>query len=238
MNTFYTTNLMKNFWLLSFTLLVQLCYSQKNYDFDYILNFDKSISIKKNKEKDSAKTFLVNSSKNGYMMVLNNLDSSIYGILFIDNDGILINSTINKNSLNTAEKITTDCKNVKPFSNPFKFQVDNYEFVNLTDTIINNTSYYHYCIKSTRSLKYQKRKKIVTIHYIVDKNSPDFLPFLTLSTCYEEWKKERNIPNGSPFIIYHVNVKGAIMFKMQLKSLVKINKNLAVPEECDYSKIE
>ena len=141
MNTFYTTILMKNFWLLSFTLLVQLCYSQKNYDFDYILNFDKSISIKKNKEKDSAKTFLVNSSKNGYMMVVNNRDSSKYGILFIDNDGILINSTINKNSLNTAEKITTDCKNVKPFSNPFKFQVNNYEFVNLTDTIINNTSY-------------------------------------------------------------------------------------------------
>lgn len=238
MNTFYTTILMKNFWLLSFTLLVQLCYSQKNYDFDYILNFDKSISIKKNKEKDSAKTFLVNSSKNGYMMVVNNRDSSKYGILFIDNDGILINSTINKNSLNTAEKITTDCKNVKPFSNPFKFQVNNYEFVNLTDTIINNTSYYHYYIKSNRSLKYQKRKKIVAIHYIVDKKSPEFLPFLIHYTCYEEWKKERNIPNGSPYIIYHKNIKGEITYKIQLKSLVKVTKYLAVPDECDYTKIE
>jgi hypothetical protein len=227
---------MKNFWLLSFTLLVQLCYSQKNYYFDYILEFDKEISLNSKVEIDSIKTYLINSNKNSYFMSLNKGDFLNVGLNFIDNDGILIYSTINKSLFNATRKITIDCKNAKHYYNPYKYQVENYIFINLKDTIINNKSFYHYCIKSNRSLKYQKRNKIMAIHYIVDKNSTDFLPFLIEPTCYEEWKKERNIPNGLPFIIYQKNFEGKITHKIQLKTCTKIEMSLVVPEECDFTK--
>lgn len=228
---------MKNFLVWSLMLLFQLSFSQKKFHLDYALEFD----ITRYPDKTQKLTnyyYFYNSTNNGYLMYLREKDSLNFEISFTDREKLYLISKMNKADFFKAETIENPCESVRKSDNPFKFQVDNYEFVNLTDTIINNTSYYHYYIKSTRSLKYQKRKKIAAIHYIVDKNSPEFQPFLIAQTCYEEWKKERNIPNGSPFIIYHVNVKGAITFKMQLKSLVKINKYLAVSEECDYTKIE
>mgnify|MGYP006175110057 CR=1 FL=1 len=229
---------MKNFCLLLFVLFASFCYSQKSYSFDYVLEFDNAISLKKDKKEYAIKAYLVNSTKNNFILYLGESDSLKLSFHFLDQEGISLKSTIDKNLFIKSKTIATICKNVTRYVNPFKFQVNNYEFLNMNDTIINQQSYYHYCIKSTRSLKYQKRKKIATIHYIVDKNSPDFLPFLTLPTCYEEWKKERNIPNGIPYTIYHKNREGEITFKMQLKSSTKIDKFLVVPEECDYTKIE
>jgi hypothetical protein len=228
---------MKKIFLWSFVLVIQTSFSQMKFPLDYALEFEIMNFTDKNR-KIPNHYYFYNSSNNSYLMNLKEKDSLNFEIYFSDREKLYLISKMNKADFFIAETIENPCGSVRKYHNPFKYQVDNYEFVNLNDTLINAKSYYHYCIRSNRSLKYQKRKKIAAIHYIVDKNSPEFQPFLIEQTCYEEWKKERNIPNGSPFIIYHVNVKGAITFKMQLKSLVKINKYLAVSEECDYTKIE
>ena len=37
-------------------------------------------------------------------------------------------------------------------------------------------------------------------------------------------------------IIYYTNLKGEITFKQELLNVVKIDKYLTIPEECDYTK--
>lgn len=227
---------MKNFLVCLFLLVIQLAYSQKKYHLDFALEFDVKINTHKSK-KDSTWFYMINSKANNFILFVNEKNEKNYNLVFSDREGLFVNSLVEKDLFFKAETINNECESVRKSTNPHKFQVDNYEFINLKDTLINNVSYFHYIIKTNRGLKYQKKKKIVTIHFIVDKNSPDFSPFLLEPTCYEEWKKERNIPNGKPFIIFHENFKGKITFKMQLKNAVKIDRFFTVPDECDYIKI-
>jgi len=228
---------MKNFLVWSFILLIQTSFSQMKFHLDYALEFEITSGTDKNR-KITNNYYFHNSLNNGYLMTLYEKDSLNVEINFTDRENLYIISKMKKTDFIKAETIQNSCESVRKTHNPFKYQVNNYEFVNLKDTLINEKSYYHYCIRSNRSLKYQRRKKIVAIHYIVDKNSSEFLPFFIQPTCYEEWKKERNIPNGSPFIIYHVNLNGTINHKMQLKNSTRINKYLSIPAECDYTKIK
>jgi hypothetical protein len=232
---------MKNFLVCFLIALSQMGFAQKKYHLDYALEFEIKINTHKIKnqkiKKDSTRFYIVNAKENNFILFINEDGGKNYNLFFSDKEGLFVNSSVDKNLFSKAETINNECESVRRSSNPYKFQVDNYEFINLSDTLVNNTSYYHYTIKTNRGLKYQKRKKIVSIHYIVDKNSPDFSPFFIEPTCYEEWKKERNIPNGKPFIIYHENYKGEITFKMQLENAVKIDRYFTVPDECDYTKI-
>jgi hypothetical protein len=232
---------MKNFLVYIFILIIQMGFAQKRYHLDYALEFDIQINSHDSEKdkigKDSIRFYMINSNLNNIILFLNEKDEKNYNLFFSDKEGLYVNSVIEKSLFFKAETINNNCESVHRTSNPFTYQVNNYEFINLKDTLINDTSYFHYIIKTNRGLKFQKRKKIVSIHYIVDKNSPEFSPFLIESTCYEEWKKERNIPNGKPSIIYHENYKGEITFKMELKNAVKIDRYFTVPNECDYTKI-
>jgi hypothetical protein len=208
----------------------QFLFSQKVYHFDYALEFDNSIKIYKT---DSTSVFLVNSKSNNYMLFLINKDSLNYNLDFVDQEGNSIQSKIDKKDFNKAETISNNCSHVTGFHNPYKYQIKNHKFVNYKDTIINNVLYFHYAFKCTKNKKFQERKGIVTTHFIIDKNSNFFTPFLLRATMYEEYKLERNIPNGIPFITYEVDVNGEIVKKMQLINKIKIDKKFTIPSECD-----
>lgn len=45
-------------------------------------------------------------------------------------------------------------------------------------------------------------------------------------------KKEKNIPNGAPFIIYYQDVEGNIVFLMKLKRIIKKDKILTLSDDC------
>jgi hypothetical protein len=62
------------------------------------------------------------------------------------------------------------------------------------------------------------------------------LPILTHSTPFEEWKEERNIPNGIPKQFYLTKFQSSEkILNYTLVEYVKINKFLIVPEACDYT---
>ena len=149
---------------------------------------------------------------------------------------MFVNSNVKKEKFYDAETLSNECNSVHRFSNKYKYKIKEYNFIKHQDTIINDTVYYHYSIKCNKSLSYQKRKKIVTSHYIIVKNSEQFKPFLYHATVYNKWIKTLELPNGIIKMKYDVNVEGKIIFKQELIKVIQINKFFTIPDECDYTK--
>lgn len=223
---------MKKVFLFASLFVYCQLFSQKVYNFDYGLTY----SFKLKNEKTATNVYLVNSKENNYYLYIHDGDSINSTLHFYDFKGVMVNGMMKNAKAYQSSAYISNCNEVLPLKNPYKYQVNNYEFVNLKDTVLNDTSYYHYKIRSLKSLKFQKRKKILTIHYIVDKSSNKFIPFLWNPTIYEEWKNEKNIPNGYPKIIFKENFEGKITSVFSLVSIKKIERKLTIPEECDYTK--
>jgi hypothetical protein len=163
-------------------------------------------------------------------MTFHEVDAYNYDVNLCDREKLSIFSKVKKSDFLEAESINNSCESIYKYSFGFHDKVKKYKFINLNDTIINGISYFHY--KST-DLKKRKKKNNYDVHYIIEKNSPDFLPFLSNNTAYELWKKEQNIPNGLPFMVYDKTHKGVITYKMELKQYVAINKFMIVPDDCE-----
>lgn len=225
---------MKNLTFFIVILFFSKLAAQKVYDFDYLLEYDKKISLFKS-EKDSVNSYLINSKDNSFLLMYGfSNDSCIFHLT--DRNGFFVRGKYLKMNFENFKIKTYDCKNVSKFRNIYKDKVKEYYFENYKDTIIDGKEYYHYAIKSNKELKYQTKRKIVSYHYIVEKESPNFLPFLFHSTPYNEWNKERNIPNGIPFIIYYQDVNGKIIFQMNLVKEQKVKKLFVIPKECIENK--
>lgn len=225
---------MKRYFLLVICFFGSLGFSQKQYHFDYALIYDNPISVDK---ETKSNLYLINSKDNSYHTFVSFDNDSIKASLkLIDFEGLIINSNVSKGMFYKAETFSSECNSVYRFSNKFNYKTKEYDIVKHQDTTINDTIYFHYSIKSNKSLEYQKRKGIVTSHYIIDKNSEQFKPFLYHSTIYNKWLDTLKIPNGIIKIKYDVNVEGKIIFKQTLVKVVQINKVFTIPEECDYTK--
>ena len=225
---------MKRYFLLVICFFGSLGFSQKQYHFDYALIYDNPISVDK---ETKSNLYLINSKDNSYHTFVSfDKDSIKASLKLIDFEGLIINSNVSKGMFYKAETFSSECNSVYRFSNKFNYKTKEYDIVRHQDTTINDTIYFHYSIKSNKSLEYQKRKRIVTSHYIIDKNSEQFKPFLYHSTIYNKWLETLKIPNGIIKIKYDVNVEGKIIFKQTLVKVVQINKVFTIPEECDYTK--
>ena len=223
---------MKRFFLLLFCLVVSLGFSQKQYHFDYALIYDNPISVE---NETKSNLYLINSKDNSFRTLVSfDLDSINASLRLIDYDGLFVNSNVKKVKFYEAETLSNECNSVHRFSN--KYKIKEYNFIKHQDTTINDTVYYHYSINCNKSLAYQKRKKIVTSHYIIDKNSEQFKPFLYHTTVYNKWVETLELPNGIIKMKYDVNVEGKIIFKQELIKVIQINKFFTIPDECDYTK--
>mgnify|MGYP006152808195 FL=1 len=224
---------MKRYFLLVICFFGSLGFSQKQYHFDYALIYDNPISVDK---ETKSNLYLINSKDNSYHTFVSfDKDSIKASLKLIDFEGLIINSNVSKGMFYKAETFSSECNSVYRFSNKFNYKTKEYDIVKHQDTTINDTIYFHYSIKSNKSLEYQKRKGIVTSHYIIDKNSEQFKPFLYHSTIYNKWLETLKIPNGIIKIKYDVNVEDKIIFKQTLVKVVQINKVFTIPDECDYT---
>ncbi len=224
---------MKRCFLLLICFVVSLGFSQKQYHFDYALIYDNPVSVDK---ETKSNIVLINSKDNSYHTFVSfDKDSIKVSLKLIDFEGLIVNSNVGKEMFYKAETFSNECNSVYRFSNKFKYKTKEYDIVKYQDTTINDTTYFHYSIKSNKSLEYQKRKGIVTSHYIIDKNSEQFKPFLYQITIYNKWLETLKIPNGIIKIKYDVNVEDKIIFKQTLVKVVQINKVFTIPDECDYT---
>ena len=225
---------MKRFFLLLLCFVGVLGYSQKEYHFDYALLYEYSFIDSKTKKSN---LYLINSkSINYYLGESRDKDSINLNLIFLDHNGISSVSRIAIQDFYKAEVFSNECNSVVKHTNQYKNKANEYAFVKHNDTLINDVSYYHYEIKSIKSIKYQKRKKIQSAHLIIDKNSQEFTPLLYNPLFYNLYSKTPILPNGLFKIIYYTNLKGEITFKQELLNVVKSDKYLIIPEECDYTK--
>ena len=225
---------MKKFFTLFFCLCFGIIFSQNTYFFDHSLVYEIRFD---NKKFD--RVYYVNSYNNNFFVEFTYYkDSTNLNFSLVDRKSeILSKSKVNQELFFKAEVVNIDCSSLLKSSNSYKYKTKEYDFVNFNDTLINDTLYYHYAIKSNKGLKYIKRKKIAEYHYIVTKDSPNSLPLLEHPTCYEEWKAERNIPNGVMKSFYMVNSKGEITYKAELKSILKQTKKIVIPDDCTIETI-
>jgi len=239
----YFTEIQMKYFLVVFFLFSTFCYSQKEYKFDYLIEYDftlykDSVKIKnrpfRKEDKTIKKYYLTNSKNNDFTAIITEQDSLNYEMIFKDENGIYINLTFLKSDLNKAKLINIECKHVNRFSNPYKYQIKNYNFIILSDTIFNGKSYSQYMLASIKT-KRVKRKKIGTEFFIIDKKTRFHLPILRFSTAYEEWKSNKNLPNGIFFERYFIDYYGDLDWREKLVGFWKIDKKIIIQEDCDYT---
>ena len=225
---------MKRLFLLFIVFIGSFVNAQKKYHFDYTLLYEFSSIDSKTK---TSNLYLINSNSiNYYLGESKNKDSININLIFLDHNGISSVSSITIQDFYKAEVFSNECNSVVKHTNLYKNKANEYAFVKHNDTLINDVSYFHYKIKSIKSIKYQKRKKIQSAHLIIDKNSQEFTPLLYNPLFYNLYSKTPILPNGLFKIIYYTNLKGEITFKQELLNVVKSDKYLTIPEECDYTK--
>lgn len=207
----------------------------KIYSFDYSIVYEESCN--KHLKPDEL-IYLINSKKNNYKVYVHEKDSASFAIHFWDEDGVSVNGAMTKKDFYKVETITNECSQTFRYTSLAKLKKDDYTIIPCNDTVVNDTSYYHYKIVSTKSLKYQKRKNIVTAHFVIDKNKSEFRPFFSESVMYEKWVVSKAIPNGLMKIIYFIDTEGKITSKLNLQGIVKVDKYLTIPNDCDYTKEE
>jgi hypothetical protein len=225
---------MKRFFLLLFCFVGSLGFSQNSYHFDYVLVYDVSFQ-----DKNFERLYYVNSKNNDFFTEITYYKDSTHVDFRISdrNKEIYIKSNAIQQLFFKSEFIKIICDDVKKSSNPHKQKTKEYDFVNYKDTLINDKLYYHYAIKSNKSTSYIKRKNIAEYHYLVSKNMPNFLPVLIDATPYEEWKTEKNIPNGVLNTFYMLNFKGEMVYKSELKGFLQQPKSIEFPEDCNPTKL-
>lgn len=237
---------MKPFSALLFLLFSLFSFAQKQYDFDYLIEYEltlykDSLKIKnrpfRKKDEIIKKYYLTNSKKNNFIAEVTELDSVNYKMIFRDRNGIYSNVSFLKSEFNKAEFINIECENVIKHINPYKYQIKNYNFSILTDTIINDKSYSRYMLASTKPKKI-KRKKLGTQIYIIDKETQFHSPILNFSTAYEEWKSNKILPNGIFYEKYFIDYNKTLDSKFKLIGFWKIDEKIIIQDECDYTKKE
>jgi hypothetical protein len=124
---------------------------------------------------------------------------------------------------------------VSNYNNPFKVRIEEYDFFNLKDTIIDETQYSRYKLSSIDPRK-EKKKKLGTEYYIIDNNTKFHLPVLFFSTAYEEWKSKKNIPNGIFKEKLMVGYNGKLVIRQKMMGYRQINKTIIIDEQCDYTR--
>ncbi|CAM4113937.1 hypothetical protein GIHI108528_04995 [Gillisia hiemivivida] len=231
--TFYffpVTNPFIGYLLILTFIINNSCFGQKKYQFDHLIEYQ----FESYEDSSSNKTlyYITNSKDNSYYAKIESLDSLNFEIEFIVQDLIWAKISLKKEDFSNLESLTLECESDFLYKNDFKFRVEEYEFNMLADTLMDNKYFKHYKLQYIGKRKRKKSFPVGTNHYIIRDSTQFHLPILTHSTAFEEWKKERNIPNGIFEEIIFYNYKNEISYKYIIKEYHSINKTIFVPDKC------
>ena len=208
---------------LSLILLISnfaLC--QTNFQFDYLLEYEFIHYV--DSTKSEKKTYLTNSKDNSYNLEITNKDSLTYKLFFLKQDYIRSHINILKKTFQSNINININCKEIFPGSNPNKFQVENYNYIKIDDTL----SFEEYKMVCLRPEKYIKKKKIGYYKLKFDKNLPIHLPNFQFDKLYKEWKKNKNLPNNFVLENSYYDYTGNLIWTEKLINYSKINKQITI----------
>ncbi len=186
----------------------------------------------KENSKPETHVFFTNSTDNSYYLLLKEKEKDQYELYFCDFNGFMAKFRTNKKELSMTETFVLNCEAVIKTSNPYKYQVENYHFEN-RDTLIGDEKLPLYVLRANET-KREKKKKLGRNYHIIEKDTGFHLPILDFVTAYEEYKTEKNIPNGIMKIFYFKGIDSKIKHLYTLKSWMKSTRYLSAPEPCNY----
>lgn len=230
--------------LIFLLLCTGLCFGQKDYTFDYRLEYQQtffkdSIPIKNRpfNTQDSivTVTYLTNSKDNSYHGALTAPDSLHYLLNFKDENGIQFEVSFLKAEFDQAIAIKIPCKFVRSYRNVYTYQTKNYDFSRAKDTLIDGLQYQYYTLAANNPRR-AKKKKTGTLLYIIAPETSFHLPLLTYATAFEEWKASQNLPNGISYQKYFIDYYDRKDTQWQLLNYQNINLKLSIDAACDYTK--
>ncbi len=215
--------------LLSFSFfLFYYCFTfgQTKYHFDYLLEYKTYV------DNDSINAKMVyyytNSQDNSYFARITEKDSLNFNLNFISRDKMFANVILNKKACQNAQSISINCIDVYHLQNNFKYQINNYDFIKIPDTIEGIDVFKIYSLKSK---KYQKRRKINSLYLTFDLNSIQHKPLLVNPTAYEEWKSNPELPNKLILEEKYYDYENNLTHKSILSNYYKIQKDIEIKTE-------
>lgn len=203
-------------------LKIGLCFFFLSQTYEY--NFNRRLTYEvidlKNQQNNRIVTYLINEQDNSYNAIQNNILSTQNEIIFVDQNGIYWKGQIKTEDLNKP-RITLEKEQITNYINPYKYQINNYDFIELKDTVLNEKVCKRFMLKSNDA-QIEKKKKLGREIYVVDTSS-NMKPMLIFATAYEIWKKRKNLPNGLIVEKYFFNDKREMIIKEKLKNSENIN---------------
>jgi hypothetical protein len=215
---------MKKLWVLT-VLISTICYSQNIYYFDSKTDYEFTNHL--DTTKNCIKTYYTNSKDNSYSIYRIMLDSTTSNIEFIDSNGVYVKKKVS-NSIFNNKNIYIARNEIRNYTYLFLYQLNNYHFSEVNDTIISNKAYKHITFLSN-DLKRAKRKKLGTLQYIFDTDL-DHQPLLTFSTAFEVWRVTRKMPNGLVVQSHLRDIQNKLVFSEKLRQINSITLYLIIPE--------
>ncbi|MFI1745269.1 hypothetical protein [Thalassobellus sediminis] len=207
------------------------CFSQKQYVFDYLIEYDlvKSNDFIGNLSKIY---YLTNSKDNSYNAFLTELDSLSFKLNLIEPNGVYSNVKVLKSDFYKAEFINIDCSNItKSVDVISKKDKKYFETVLLKDTIIEKQVYKRYKINYTNR-KRNKKKKYNSLFYIIENNTTFHLPIKTHTVLLDTENLNIDLPYGIYKERYSYDYLENFIFKHKLNNYNMIDVKLFVPDNC------
>lgn len=217
------------FFLPFFFLLSSTCFAQTEYPFDHFLVYQ----FESHSDSTIYKRvyYFTNSKDNSYYAELEELDSLHFKVLLVEQDRLRMDVSLKKSDVYNASNLVISCKSNWGGKNHFKFRTREYAYSKTTDTLYDGSHLKQYKLTHTAPRK-RKTRHIGSNLYII-KDSTDFhLPLLIHPTAFEEWKEEKNIPNGIFKEKIFYNYKNEIQYKYILEAYYPLEKIISVNKEC------
>jgi hypothetical protein len=205
--------------------------AQKTYSFDSLLEYE----FRKTESSPPKKAyFLANSKDNSYVLEAVERDSLKLTLYFTDQNGIRSVTNLDKKSFLGIKSLPLPCVYVSRYKNPDKEMVSEYSFLHDKDTVVSGISGDVYVLKAD-DRKRERRKKLGTAVYVIDRSQSSQLPLLPFATAYEEWKAEKSIPNGIPRLMFLKSYKSKRSTIYVLKKVSEVSRSVVIPSDCDYT---
>ncbi len=210
--------------LLALILFYSTAWAQRTYTFDTRIEY--LVSAQTQDQNDSIFTLLTNSKDNAYYARMWDTRKKKSKLTFLDQNGTYAHKAIAYRDLDQVRQF--DCGAVSRYENPYKYQMDNYAFSQIGDTLINGIAHKTVrlrCINKERS----EKKQIGSYLYIVNP-AIAHKPVLLLATAYEIEKTRGGMPAGLLVEQHHYDFHGQWISSIKLTGYRNIQQNLIIPQ--------
>ncbi|MBP8792071.1 MAG: hypothetical protein KBE41_02490 [Lutibacter sp.] len=214
-------------------------FSQKQYEFDYVLEYKinvykDSAKIKNHnfieKDQTTSTYYYTNSKDNSYYAIVQEKDSTHYKFNFIEHKGISTSEEFLKTDIHKAETIHINCKNIFKITTTYKSE--DFELIQLKDTLIYHKKYPLYKFNMTH-LRKRKKEKMGANYYIIDTSFNTHLPLLFYPILYKKWKLLENTPTGIIKERFYIDYYGRLAASEKFVGIKKTEKKIFIPKKCN-----